>query len=94
MIVTGGIFILYVLLIGMGAGWLAWVTLGKSSELTREGRPNWTALLALGVAGSFVGGLAASLLTGGGFALKASGLIGSFVGALVVEAVYVAIKRR
>jgi uncharacterized membrane protein YeaQ/YmgE (transglycosylase-associated protein family) len=87
-------FLLYMLLIGMGAGWLAWVILGRSKALTRDRKPNWTLLFGLGIAGSFVGGLAASLLMGEGFALRPSGMIGSVVGSIVVVAIYLAVQKR
>jgi uncharacterized membrane protein YeaQ/YmgE (transglycosylase-associated protein family) len=87
-------FLLYMLLAGMAAGWLAWVVLGRDKALTRDRKPNWTALLGLGIAGSFVGGLAISLLSGQGLALRPSGIIASFFGALVVVALYLAIRRR
>jgi len=87
-------FLIYMLLIGMAAGWLAWVVLGRSKVLMRDMKPNWTVLLGLGVLGSFVGGLAGSLLLEGEIALRPSGMIASFLGALVVVAIYLAIKRR
>ena len=87
-------FLIYMLLIGMAAGWLAWVVLGRSKVLMRDRKPNWTVLLGLGVLGSFVGGLAGSLLLEGEIALRPSGMIASFLGALVVVAIYVAAKRR
>ena len=87
-------FLIYMLLIGMAAGWLAWVVLGRSKVLMRDRKPNWTVLLGLGVLGSFVGGLVGSLLLEGEIALRPSGMIASFLGALVVVAIYLAIKRR
>ena len=87
-------FLIYMLLIGMAAGWLAWVVLGRSKVLMRDRKPNWTVLLGLGVLGSFVGGLAGSLRLEGEIALRPSGMIASFLGALVVVAIYLAIKRR
>ena len=87
-------FLIYMLLIGMAAGWLAWVVLGRSKTLLRDRKPNWTLLLGLGVVGSFVGGLVGSLLLEGEIALRPSGMIASFLGALVVVAIYLAIKRR
>jgi uncharacterized membrane protein YeaQ/YmgE (transglycosylase-associated protein family) len=44
--------------------------------------------LVAGLAGSFVGGLLFSLLTGDGIDLAASGLIGSVIGAVVVTAIW------
>jgi uncharacterized membrane protein YeaQ/YmgE (transglycosylase-associated protein family) len=87
-------FLIYMLLIGMAAGWLAWVVLGRSKVLMRDRKPNWTVLLGLGVLGSFVGGLAGSLLLEGEIALRPSGMVASFLGALVVVTIYLAIKRR
>ncbi len=45
---------------------------------------NWPMAFGAGIAGSFVGGLLASLLSGDGFELRASGIIGSIVGAVIV----------
>lgn len=87
-------FLVYMLLIGMAAGWLAWVVLGRSKTLTRDRKPNWTMLLGLGVLGSFVGGLVVSFVVEGKLDLRPSGMIASFLGALVVVAIYVALKRR
>lgn len=92
-----GIFILflYMVIVGIAAGWFAWVVLGKSKALQRPDRkPNWAALLGLGVAGSFVGGLAMSFLSGEGFALRPSGMIASVIGALVVVAIYLWMQGR
>ena len=69
--------ILAILAFGMLVGWLAQLVLGMGS------RPNAQSLIA-GLAGSFVGGLAASLIAGDGLRLRPSGLIGSFLGAIVV----------
>jgi len=87
-------FLIYMLLIGMAAGWLAWVVLGRSKALARDRKPNFTVLLPLGVAGSFVGGLVVSLLVEGEIALRPSGMIASFLGAIVVVAIYLAVKKR
>lgn len=45
---------------------------------------NWPMAFAAGIAGSFVGGLLVSLLSGDGLALRPSGIIGSIVGAVLV----------
>jgi len=34
-------FVLYMLVVGMAVGWLAWLVLGKSKALTRDRKPNW-----------------------------------------------------
>lgn len=74
--------LLVLLLWGLFAGWLANVILGGGA------RPeSWGILLAAGVAGSFVGGLLASLLSGDGIDLRPSGLIGSVIGAVIVLAI-------
>ena len=88
-------FVLYMLVVGMAVGWLAWLVLGKSKALTRDRKPNWGLLLVLGLAGSLIGGTLANLLGGGGFDLQFSmGLIASFLGALVAVAAYTAIKKK
>ena len=47
---------------------------------------DWTMAIVAGLAGSFVGGLLVSLLSGDGLELRPSGIIGSVVGALMVTA--------
>ena len=92
---TVWIFVLYMFIVGIAAGWFGWVVTGKSKALTRENRkPNYALLLVLGLAGSLVGGLLSSLLRGNGFALSLSGFIASAIGAVIVVAAYVAIKSR
>jgi uncharacterized membrane protein YeaQ/YmgE (transglycosylase-associated protein family) len=50
--------------------------------------------LVAGIAGSFVGGLLASLLAGDGLDLRASGIIGSLIGAVIVTAVWQWFRKR
>ncbi len=69
--------ILGLLVFGLAVGWIAQLVLGMGTK------PNAQSLIA-GVAGSFVGGLLASLIAGDGLALRPSGLIGSVVGAIIV----------
>ncbi len=69
--------ILGLLVFGLAVGWIAQLVLGMGTK------PNAQSLIA-GVAGSFVGGMLASLLAGDGLALRPSGLIGSVVGAIIV----------
>ena len=69
--------ILAILVLGLAAGWAAHLLVG-------HGEANWTQLFAVGIAGSFVGGLLASLVFGDGLALRPSGLIGSILGATLV----------
>ena len=49
---------------------------------------DWTMALVAGLAGSFVGGLIASLLAGDGLSIQPSGIIGSIVGAIIVTALW------
>lgn len=85
---------MYLLLMGMAIGWLAWVVLGKDRSLTKDRKPNWGILLVLGVVGSFVGGLGVSLLAGDGLSIQMSGIVASFLGSLVAVAAYSAFKKR
>ena len=73
--------ILAILGIGLGAGWLAQIILGRGTKI--DGRT-----LAAGLIGSFVGGLLASLVAGDGLAIRPSGFLGSVVGAVVVLALW------
>jgi uncharacterized membrane protein YeaQ/YmgE (transglycosylase-associated protein family) len=81
------VLILAIIAFGMLMGWLAQLVLGQGT------RPNGQSLAA-GVAGSFVGGLLASLLAGDGLALQPSGIIGTFVGAVIVILAWNAVTRR
>jgi uncharacterized membrane protein YeaQ/YmgE (transglycosylase-associated protein family) len=71
--------ILGIILFGMLIGAAAQLILGRTG-----GGVNWPLAFGSGIAGSFVGGLLASLLAGDGLALRPSGIIGSLVGAIVV----------
>jgi uncharacterized membrane protein YeaQ/YmgE (transglycosylase-associated protein family) len=55
---------------------------------------NGAQLLAIGIAGSFVGGLLGSLVLGDGLAIRPSGLIGSILGATLVLLVVRAMSKR
>lgn len=74
--------ILGILVFGMLVGAIAQLVLGRTGSTV-----DWRLALVAGLAGSFVGGLIASLLAGDGLALRPSGMIGSIVGALIVTAV-------
>ena len=77
--------LLFGLVVGAAAQWV----------LGRDGRGiDWGMALIAGLAGSFVGGLLASLIAGDGLELRASGLIGSFIGALLITLVWRAIAAR
>lgn len=78
--------ILAILAIGMLAGWLAQLILGRKTSDRAEA-------LVAGVVGSFVAGLLASLIAGDGFAIRPSGIIGATVGAIVVLAVWGVARR-
>jgi uncharacterized membrane protein YeaQ/YmgE (transglycosylase-associated protein family) len=80
--------ILFILLWGMFAGWIAYLLVARDQPI------NWTVLLVVGLAGSFVGGLVASLVSGDGLALRPSGIVGSVLGAVVLLAAWQAIRRR
>jgi len=75
------VIILFILVWGMAAGWLA-------SLITGRGRGDWGLLLAVGFGGSFIGGLLASLIAGDGLDLRPSGIIGSVVGAVVLLLIF------
>lgn len=75
--------ILGLILFGMLVGAAAQLVLGRS-----RARIDWTMAIVSGLAGSFVGGLLVSFLSGDGLELRPSGLIGSFVGATIVTAVW------
>jgi uncharacterized membrane protein YeaQ/YmgE (transglycosylase-associated protein family) len=74
---------------GMLVGWLAQLLLGA-----RGRQVDWGMALIAGIAGSFVGGLLASLIAGDGLDLRPSGLIGSIVGAIIVTAAWQFYRRR
>jgi uncharacterized membrane protein YeaQ/YmgE (transglycosylase-associated protein family) len=71
------VLILAIILIGLAAGWIAHLLVGR-------GEPNWGQLFLVGIAGSFLGGLLGSMIFGDGLALRPSGLIGSAIGATLV----------
>jgi uncharacterized membrane protein YeaQ/YmgE (transglycosylase-associated protein family) len=81
--------ILAILVFGLLAGGVAQLILGR-----RMATVNWPMAFGCGIAGSFVGGLLISLLSGDGLDLRASGLIGSIVGAVLVTAAWSAITAR
>lgn len=78
--------LLFILVWGMFAGWIAHLLLARSQPI------NWAELLLVGLAGSFVGGLLISLLSGDGLALRPSGIFGSIVGAVILLAAWRSIR--
>jgi uncharacterized membrane protein YeaQ/YmgE (transglycosylase-associated protein family) len=80
------VILLFILVWGMFAGWIAHLLLYRNQPI------NWAELLVVGLAGSFVGGLLVSLLSGDGLALRPSGLIGSIVGAVLLLLAWRAIR--
>jgi uncharacterized membrane protein YeaQ/YmgE (transglycosylase-associated protein family) len=80
------VLILFIIVLGMAAGWVAQLILGRGT--------NWGEALVAGLIGSFVGGLLVSLLAGDGLEIRATGLIGSIVGAVIVLALWGAIRGR
>jgi uncharacterized membrane protein YeaQ/YmgE (transglycosylase-associated protein family) len=81
------VLILTIIVIGMAAGWIAQLILGR-------GTGNWGEAIVAGLVGSFVGGLLFSLVAGDGFDIRASGFIGSIIGAIIVLAVWGAVRGR
>ncbi len=84
-------FILFLLVIGLIAGFLARLLVPGADPMT-VGQT-----LLLGIVGSFVGGFLGYLLfhkDGEDGAFQASGLIGSVVGAVIVLLVYRAVQGR
>jgi uncharacterized membrane protein YeaQ/YmgE (transglycosylase-associated protein family) len=77
------VLVLAIILLGLFAGWLANIILGRGA------RPaDWGQLLVAGLLGSLVGGMLISFLAGDGLALRPSGVIGSVIGAVVVLAIW------
>ncbi len=81
--------ILGMILFGMVIGAGAQFILGR-----RGGKVDWTMAIVAGLAGSFIGGLVVSLLSGDGLELRPSGIIGSLAGAVIVTAVWRAMEAR
>jgi uncharacterized membrane protein YeaQ/YmgE (transglycosylase-associated protein family) len=82
-------FLLYMLVIGIVAGFLARLLVPG-----RDPMGFWATVL-LGVVGSFVGGFLGYLLFGKDLdegALQASGIIGSIIGAVIVLLIYRAVS--
>ena len=84
-------FILYLLLIGVVAGFAARLLVPGPDPM------GIAATIALGIVGSFIGGFLGWAIFGADLddgAVQASGLIGSIVGAVIALLVYRAVSRR
>lgn len=77
--------VLAALVIGLAAGWAASLLVRRPTTPGQQ--------LAVGVAGSLVGGTLAGLVAGDGFDLRLSGLLGSILGAAVVLLVWDVVAR-
>ncbi|HEX6161559.1 MAG TPA: GlsB/YeaQ/YmgE family stress response membrane protein [Thermoanaerobaculia bacterium] len=72
-------------------GWILFgLVVGAIAKFLMPGRDpgGWIVTILLGVAGSFVGGFLASMLTGGGRENSTAGWIGSIIGAMVLLFIY------
>jgi uncharacterized membrane protein YeaQ/YmgE (transglycosylase-associated protein family) len=84
-------FILYLLIIGVVAGFLARLLVPGPDPM------GIAATIVLGIVGSFIGGFLGWAIFGKDFddgALQASGIIGSIVGAVIALLVYRVVTRR
>ena len=81
------VLILAIVVVGLVAGWVAQLALGRNTQ-------NRSEAFAAGIVGSFLGGLLISLVAGDGFAIRPSGLIGSILGAIIVLAIWVMVRGR
>jgi uncharacterized membrane protein YeaQ/YmgE (transglycosylase-associated protein family) len=84
-------FILYLLIIGIIAGFIARALVPGPDPMS------FGATIVLGIVGSFIGGFLGWALFGEDFdegALQASGVIGSIIGAVIALLVYRAVTRR
>jgi uncharacterized membrane protein YeaQ/YmgE (transglycosylase-associated protein family) len=80
------VLLLGLLVLAMFAGWVAHLVVGGNRPV------DWGQCIIAGFAGSFVGGLLASLIAGDGLAIRPSGIIGSIVGAAIVILVWNALR--
>jgi len=84
-------FLLYLLLVGIVAGFLARVLVPGRDSMSVG------ATIVLGIVGSFIGGFLGWAIFGTDLddgALQASGIIGSVIGAVIALLVYRAVSRR
>ena len=86
--VGAGFMIMGFLLIGMAAGWAAWLIYGKRYEMSS------LELFFVGILGSFVGGTLTHLIAGEGLDISMSGFIGSIIGAIIVLPIFAFIRSK
>jgi uncharacterized membrane protein YeaQ/YmgE (transglycosylase-associated protein family) len=75
-------FLLYLLLIGVVAGYLARLLVPGPDPM------NFGATLLLGIAGSFIGGVVGAFVFSGRLVLAPGGIIASVIGAIIALLVY------
>ena len=71
--------LLGIILFGMLIGSAAQLIVGRSASGV-----DWGRALVAGIAGSFLGGLLISLISGDGLSFRPSGILGSLAGAVIV----------
>jgi uncharacterized membrane protein YeaQ/YmgE (transglycosylase-associated protein family) len=81
--------ILAIIVLGILVGGLAQILFGIPMREVK-----WGMALGCGLAGSFVGGLLISLVSGDGLALRPSGVVGSLLGAMLVTIGWTAVSQR
>jgi len=81
--------LLFLLVFGMAVGWIAQLVVNGFDT-----RVNWPEALITGIAGSFVGGIIASLIFDGELKLRPSGIIGSVIGAILLVLIVNRVRRR
>jgi uncharacterized membrane protein YeaQ/YmgE (transglycosylase-associated protein family) len=79
----------FLLVFGMAVGWVAQLVVNGFDT-----RINWPQALITGIAGSFVGGIIASLIFDGELKLRPSGIIGSIIGAILLVLIVNWVRRR
>jgi uncharacterized membrane protein YeaQ/YmgE (transglycosylase-associated protein family) len=82
------VLILAILVLGLASGWVAHLVVDRGREAS------WGQLLVVGVAGSFVGGLLVSLISGDGLSIRPTGLIGSVLGATLLLFIVRAVSKK
>ncbi len=81
--------LLFLLVFGMAIGWVAQLLVRGFDT-----RVNWGEALVTGIAGSFVGGMIASLIFEGELEIRPSGIIGSVIGAVLLLVLLNLVRRK